>query len=89
MLCHWSSPLTRGLASAGLCLSRLGCRAQASGCAQGTAEALPGLLAELGSSGFGVQPPSKALVPGVCQHVALPLSGRSLLTSGCMNMVFS
>jgi len=57
-------------------LSCLGCRAQASGCAQGAAEALPGLLTELGCSGFGVQPPGKALVPGVRQHVALPLSGQ-------------
>jgi hypothetical protein len=40
------------------------------------AEALPGLLTALGSAGFGAQPPDKALVLGVRQHVALPLTGE-------------
>jgi len=60
-------------------MSSLGCGAQASGRAQGMAEALPGLLTALGWAGFGAQPPDKALVPGVRQHVALPLTASSLL----------
>jgi hypothetical protein len=40
------------------------------------AEALPGLLTALGCAGFGAQLPDKALVPGVRQHVALPLTGE-------------
>ncbi|HYY19869.1 MAG TPA: hypothetical protein VE864_13610 [Streptosporangiaceae bacterium] len=61
-------------ASAGCALSHLGCRAQTSGCAQGTAEALPGLLTMLGCSEFGVKPPCQALAPGLRQHFALPLT---------------
>jgi hypothetical protein len=57
-------------------LSHLGCRAQTGGCAQGTAEALPGLVTVLGCSGFGVKPPGQALAPGLRQHFALPLTGE-------------
>jgi hypothetical protein len=57
-------------------LSHLGCRAQTSGCAQDTAEALPGLLTVLGYSGSGVKRPGQALAPGLCQHFALPLTGE-------------
>ena len=63
-------------------LSYLGCRAQASGCAQGTAEALPRLVTVLGCSGFGMQLPGGLQLPGgalplgVGQHVALPFTGE-------------
>jgi hypothetical protein len=40
------------------------------------AEALPGLLTALGCAGFGAHLPDKALLPGVRQHVALPLTGE-------------
>ena len=53
------------------------------------AEALPGLLTALGCAGFGAQPPDKALVPGVRQHVALPLTGEFPAIWVFMNMVFS
>ena len=52
------------LASVG-CACHIWGRAQTSGCAQGTAEALPGLLTVPGCSGFGVKPPRQALAPGL------------------------
>jgi hypothetical protein len=60
----------------GCALSHLGCRAQTSGCAQDTVEALPRLLTVLCCSGFGVKSPGQVLAPGLRQHLALPLTGE-------------
>jgi hypothetical protein len=85
----WSSPVIWGLdpsrdlargtlraVQRWLRVSCLGCHAQTSGCAQGMAQALPGLLTVPGCSGFGVQQPGGVQPLGVRQQVALPLTGE-------------